>query len=99
MTEASAIAIQILGILAGSLCLYIAFFLYEDEESRVQNALENLWIRVNDRSDRASAFMRHLVAEAAGLSSRAFDAVFGPTLFSIRAVGVSFSYALASMSV
>jgi len=99
MTEASAIAIQILGILAGSLCLYIAFFLYEDEESRVQNALENFWIRVNDRSDRASTFIRHLVTEAAGLSSRAFDAIFGPTLFSMRAVGVSFSYALASMSV
>ncbi len=92
-------AIQILAIAVGSLCLYIAFFLYEDEESRLHNALENLWIRVNDRSDNASTFIRRLVTETAKLSSRAFDAIFGPTLFSVRAVGVSFSYALASMSV
>jgi hypothetical protein len=32
--------------------------LYEDEESRFQNTLEDIWIRVNDRSDNASTFVR-----------------------------------------
>jgi hypothetical protein len=99
VTHVSLWAIRIIGLLVGFLLLYIAFFMYEDEEGRVQSALEKLWIRVNDRADGASTAVRRLLTETGALSSRAFDAVFGPSLWSRQAIGVSFAFALASMSV
>jgi hypothetical protein len=87
------------GLGLGLLLLYIAFFLYENEEGRLQNSLEELWIRVADRSDTTSIAVGHLAKEAARLTSHALDRIFGRQLLSRRAVGVSFFYGAASIAV
>ena len=39
------ILLRILAGIGGSLLLYVAFFLYEDEEARIQKRLEQIWRR------------------------------------------------------
>ena len=41
------IVLRIIAGLAGALLLYVAFFLYEDEEARIQNRLEQIWKRID----------------------------------------------------
>ena len=41
------ILLRILAGIAGALLLYVAFFLYEDEEARIQNRLEQVWTKIN----------------------------------------------------
>ena len=41
------ILLRILAGIAGALLLYVAFFLYEDEEARIQNRLEQIWQRID----------------------------------------------------
>lgn len=46
MHHALHILLRILAGIAGALLLYVAFFLYEDEEARIQNRLEQIWGRI-----------------------------------------------------
>lgn len=41
------ILLRILAGITGALLLYAAFFLYEDEEARIQNRLEQIWKRID----------------------------------------------------
>jgi hypothetical protein len=83
--------------LAGLALLWAAFFLYEDAEGRIQNRLEEWWIRLDDARHRAvtrhTAFLR-LVAES---TTRALDHVLGRRLMSAQAVSVSALLSLAAM--
>ncbi len=41
------ILLRILAGVAGALLLYVAFFLYEDEEARIQNRLDQIWQKID----------------------------------------------------
>ena len=55
---------------SGLLCIYLATFLYETQEGKVQNLLEDLWVRIEDLKlaalSRQTAFVR-VVAERYGV--------------------------------
>lgn len=80
----------------GSAILYVAIFLYEDEEGRYQNWLEELWIKIRYERDRVLTAATTLFVLAANSTSRIFDRVFGPRLFSSRAALVSICLSFAS---
>ena len=73
---------------AGLLLLYAAFFLYEEEQQRVQSAIEDLWIRIDEQGatpDRAGAFFQAV----AGIAVRVIDRIFGPSSLSLQSFAVS----------
>lgn len=90
------LAFRLLAILIGCLLIYMALFLYEDQQGRVQSRLENFWIKIDDAKkymlSRHIAFMRAV----ASLLIAGFDRVFGKRDFSIQSVGVSACYAAAA---
>ena len=80
----------------GVLFVCAALFLHENEEGRIQNKLEEWWIKLSDREkesrSRAAAFMQD-VAESTG---RGFDRLLGKRLLSLRFIFVSISFSIAS---
>lgn len=90
----------VLKILSGSvglLFLYIAVFLYEDEEGAVQNWLEEWWIRLMDKQTSMLSKQAQFLREVAGLGSSILRKVFGTNLLSIRSIGVSICLSMISM--
>lgn len=82
----------------GFLLLYVAIFLYEDEEGRLQNRLEVWWIKVRYGRDRALSRAAEIFAFSTKAASQLFDKVFGPRLLSLRAVAVSLCLSMASLN-
>jgi hypothetical protein len=93
------VALQVLRWSLWVLVGYAAALIREDEEGRVQNRLEEWWIRLMYRRDaelsRAARFMQGV----ATLSSRAFDSVLGESLWSFQAVGASLWFSLAGFGI
>ena len=88
----------VLSRVSGLLILYVAIFLYEDEEGRFQNRLEVWWIKVRYGRDRALSIAAEIFAFSAKAASQLFDKVFGPRLLSLRAVSVSLCLSMASFN-
>lgn len=82
----------------GIVLIYLAIFLYEDEEGRIQYRLE-VWDRtVAVRGKAAQSAVAAFMGGVAGLTGRFFDRLFGTGLLSFRFVGVSICYSVASAS-
>ena len=81
------------------LLIYIAVFLREDEEGKLQNRLEELWIRISDRE--RVALTRHgtFLRSSLSIYNRVLLFLFGRTLFSVRTYSLISIYALCSFSV
>ncbi|HEY6249638.1 MAG TPA: hypothetical protein VI685_06730, partial [Candidatus Angelobacter sp.] len=79
------------------LLVYIALFMYEDEKGRLQNRLEELWIRIDDRQRAAAARHIAFLKAVLGLLSRGFDSLFGTKIFSLRSIAVTFCFSQASL--
>jgi hypothetical protein len=75
----------VLGI-AGLLLLYAGLFLAENEEGKMQNRLEELWIRVDELRSRAMTRQAALLQQIAGLVAGGFAALFGRKFFSVKSV-------------
>jgi hypothetical protein len=90
------VCIRTAEVLIGALLLYLRFFLYESEEGRLQNALTDLWIRVEDHSQNVSRRFSQLLTETALLANRFFDRIFGSRLLSWRALCVSTYFGFGS---
>ena len=77
--------------------LYVACFLREDEEGRLQDRLTVLWLQIdkiqNAAIARHTAFLRVVAATTAEL----LDDIFGGRLFSWRAFGASACLSLSSL--
>src|SRR6266403_3251087 len=89
--------LRILAASVGSLALYIRLFMYEDEEGKWQNRIDNLWIGIHDRERTAGSKTSALFNRVSIVVNRLFDRIFGPRLFSLRAVGASTCYSLAGL--
>jgi hypothetical protein len=80
----------------GAVLICAGLFLYEDEEGRFQNKVEQWWVRLSDiqkvSRSRVAAFMQ----EVARLTGKGFDRLFGQPLFSPRVVPVSIYLSFAS---
>lgn len=83
--------------LFGCLLIYVAAFMKEDEEGQWQNRLEEWSKAIVHRKETALSSATAFMGGVAELASRVFDALFGKKLFSIRGIGVSICYSLASL--
>jgi len=86
---------RILAALVGTLAFYVRLFMYEDEQGKWQNRIDNLWLTIDDRAkttgSKTSAFFNRVSA----VVNRILNRIFGLRLFSLRAVGASTCYSLA----
>lgn len=89
--------LRVLAVPTGLLAYYIAFFMFEDQEGRWQNRIENLWIAVNDREQLSGGKTSALFNAVAGVVTRVLNRIFGRKLVSFQFVGVSLSYSVAAM--
>ncbi|HEV2946371.1 MAG TPA: hypothetical protein VGX70_03275, partial [Gemmataceae bacterium] len=91
-------ALRSLAVCVGVLAYYAAFFMYEDEEGRWQNRIEELWVAINDKErltggSQASAFFN----KVADVATKAFNRLLGRRLLSFQLVGASTSYSFAAL--
>jgi hypothetical protein len=83
--------------LFGCLLIYAAAFMYENEEGQWQNRLEQWREAIVRSKETALLTFTAFMGGVAKLASRSFDLLFGTKLFSMRGVGVSICYSLASV--
>ena len=89
-------ALRVLAVPIGLMFFYTCF-LYEDEEGRLQNRIEDVWVTINDNAKISGNKTSVLFDKVAGLVTRVFDRVLGKRLFSLQLVGVSSSAAFAAL--
>jgi hypothetical protein len=80
--------------LVGVFAFYLAFCLYEDEQGKWQNRLDELWVSIDDRSkvtDRTSTAIFNKVGQ---VLITALNRLFGARLVSFEAVAVSIDLSL-----
>jgi hypothetical protein len=82
---------------AGVLLICLGLFLYEDEEGRFQNKVEEWWIRLSDKQKVSRSAVAAFMQEVARLTGRGFDRLFGRSLFSPRIIPVSIYLSIASI--
>ena len=82
-------------LLVGATAFYIALFLHEDEEGRIHDRLERLWVAIDDRRHTTGSKATAVFNKVGEAVSKAFDRVLGKRLFSVQMLGVSTSLALA----
>src|SRR6267154_2546999 len=88
---------QIFALVLGLTSFYFAFFMYEDEQGKLQNRVEQLWIAVNDRKRVTGEAAPALFNKVAEMVKRVFDQILGQKLVSFQLIGVSVCFALAAL--
>lgn len=86
----------VLRCLLGFLFISAALFLYEDGEGKIQNVLEESWIRLMYTRDSALSKEAAFIRGIARMAGRGFDSLLGDRLWSFQMVGVSICFSLAS---
>src|SRR5579862_1911043 len=81
----------------GAVLMYAALFLYENEEDKFQNKIEEWWIRLSEKQIASRSKVAAFMQEVARLTGRGFDQLFGRRLFGIRVIPVSIYLSLASV--
>jgi hypothetical protein len=92
------ILLRILAGIAGALLLYVAIFLYEDEEARLQNRLEEIWQRINEVQSRAFSREAAFLYGVTRATRAILDRLMGPELLSLQSIAVSAAFSVASFS-
>jgi hypothetical protein len=82
---------------SGLLLLYGALFLYEDEEGKLQNTIENWWIRLDDLRRRVVSRHNAFLSVVAEVATKFFDRLLGPQLLSLHQIFVVGCLALMSL--
>jgi|SRR5271157_4461976 len=91
------ILLRILAGIAGALLLYVAFFLYEDEEARIQNRLEQIWRKIDALQSIAMSKEVAFLQEGTRTTSAILDQLLGHKLVSWQSIAVSMAFSLASL--
>lgn len=82
------------GVVAG-IAFYFAFFLYEDEEGKWHNRIENLWAAVYDRAKVTDSTSTALFNRIGETLKHQFDALFGTRLISFQSFTTSVCLSMA----
>lgn len=77
------------GLFSAGLVLFYASLSYETEEGKIQNLLEEWWIKVDDYQRQALSKHIAFLKMLALVTTRVLNHLFGPSLLSLQAVGVS----------
>jgi hypothetical protein len=98
MAEVARIILHWIFGIVGVLLCYSAFFLYKDEEGKLENAMQKWWERCYALKvgtvTREAAFMKGVVE----IASSGINKFFGQSLFTVRAVLVSCCFSVTSTS-
>lgn len=89
--------LRVLAGVAGALSLYAALFLYEDEQGKIQNKLEEWWVGLSDMQSEALSRHTGFMREVARLTTQGFDRLLGPRLLSPSVLMPSSFYSSASL--
>jgi hypothetical protein len=89
--HSAVIVFRVVAGVVGVAAFYLALFLYDDEEGRLHNRLEQLWISVHDRARATSNKSTALVNSIGGILTTVFNRLFGGRLLSFRAVVMSYN--------
>jgi hypothetical protein len=81
----------------GVLLICVGLFLYEDEEGRFQNKVEEWWIRLSDKQRVSRSAVAAFMQEVARLTGKGFDRLFGRGLLSLRIIPISIFLSFASV--
>jgi hypothetical protein len=79
----------------GVLAIYVGCFLYEDEEGKLQNRVEELSQSLKARRDAGESLP--LVSTVAGFINHILDRILGKRLFSLRMAGISTCFSLSTL--
>lgn len=90
-------AFACLHISFGLVIIYAALFLYEDEERRIQDKLDEWWINLRDMESASRSRALAFTQEVAKLTGRGFDRLLGKSLISLRFAVSSICFSLASL--
>jgi hypothetical protein len=82
--------------LIGTVLLYLALFLHETEEGKIQNRLEKLWVDIDDLSKAALSRQAAFLQRVSGMANSALNKLFGAQLISAAAVAASLCLSVAS---
>lgn len=88
--------LRILTAAVGVIIVYASVAMYEDEEKRLQNRLEELWVVVDDYRRAALSTETALVRASAAAVRKRVRMVFGDRLRSTRAVFAAAAYVITS---
>jgi len=91
------LVIRLFAFVIGLVAYYCAFFLHEDEQGKLVNRIDQLWIAVDDKKKRAGGIAPALLNKVADIVKRTIDRILGRKLVSAQLVGVSVCYALAGL--
>jgi len=76
-------------IASGIFLIYLGWFTYTDEDKQLQNRAEDLWFRVDELRRRGLGRHEALLLVVAARTRTIIDRLLGPSLLSLRAIGVS----------
>lgn len=93
------IAGRVLSGCGGLLALYAAFFLFEDEEGRLQNRLEEVWVGIHDRAKQRGSTTAALLNSAGAKMDALMNRIFGKRLFGANAITTSLNLSAFGMVV
>ena len=83
--------------LLGIFCVTTSILLYPSEDGKIQSALEDFWVRLDDYQQLTLSRHAAFVTQVAKLESRLLDGVFGQKLISKRALAISVLISIASL--
>src|SRR5262249_55730436 len=75
---------------------YVAWFVYEDEEKKLQNKIETWWVQFDDFRSHLVSRQAAFVAVVALRASEVIDRLFGPKLLGMDAIAEAASVTLGS---
>src|SRR6266404_2675641 len=83
--------LKLTSVVVGVLLFY-ASLSYETEDGRIQNLLEEWWIKVDDYKKQAISEHTAFIKALASLVTNIFVKVFGTRIYSVESLGVSICY-------
>jgi len=98
MGNALHISMRLFAGIAGALLVYVALFLHDDEEARLQNRLEQAWKRIYAAQSTAVSREAAFLQEVSRTTSAILDRLLGRRLLSPQSVAVSMAISVASLS-
>lgn len=90
---------RIAALCIGWLAMYVGFFLYPDQEGRLQNRIEDFRVTVHDRALQTGSTSVALFNRTASVVQRTFNRIFGPEVFSLRLVVISCILSLSIIAI
>jgi len=90
------ISLRLAAFAAALALLYMAFFLYEDEEGSLKNRLEELWIKVDDLQKKSRSRNAAFLSGASRIALIVLNRIFGERSVSLQGVRSCIIFSFAS---